>query len=400
MTGAAFGRELECHTYSIYLDFTLWPSLKVCYTDHVDYSAKFESEKHSFSIIRSSAQKSEITAFYIYNSVQVDFIPLDILSEFLNINGLILVYCDLPTVKSGLFKAELQKIEFLNLGSNKVESIEPQAFQYLISLKWISLGDNNLQTLPHQIFKNNPDLFYIDLQQNKINSILPNFFDGLHKLKLVDFTEGNLCIDDQIGCKTCLITQSELRGDLQDCFDNCSNDTTCLTSYRTHEASQTTEIPQTTTTEQSIESNSTEKVIERTEELIDPQLGEPSQNFTASFRNTQTAVEPPVNQELSDLKTSVENMPKIIEKAIETNNQNMQDSCTFNQKAVEKMQKAMENHLKKSLQDLAAKVETGLEDTRNVEKELKELKDFLKLELSSIIQEKLDAMEHRLTTGA
>jgi hypothetical protein len=336
MSGAAFGRELECDYYA-----------DTYYT-------------------------SEINTFYIFASSQVDFIPLDILSEFPNLNGLMLERGNLPTLKSGLFKEELKKLEYLNLWGNGIESIEPEAFEFLIKLKWIQLSGNKLQSLPYRLFRNNLDLFYIELSGNKINSIHPNFFDGLQKLKLIDFTENEGCINVKIGCETCLITQSEIRGKLQGCFDNCSNETTCYSSYLAHEASQTTEIPQ-TTTEKPIESNSTEKVVEGIEEPIDLKLGEVYQNFTASLGDTQMAVEG-VKQELSDLKTSVENTPKVIEKAIESNNQNLQECCTSNKKAVEKLQEGMENQLKEMKEDLA----TGLE---NIEKELKELKDFLKQEL-------------------
>jgi hypothetical protein len=336
MSGAAFGRELECDYYA-----------DTYYT-------------------------SEINTFYIFASSQVDFIPLDILSEFPNLNGLMLERGNLPTLKSGLFKEELKKLEYLNLWGNGIESIEPEAFEFLIKLKWIQLSGNKLQSLPYRLFRNNLDLFYIELSGNKINSIHPNFFDGLQKLKLIDFTENEGCINVKIGCETCLITQSEIRGKLQGCFDNCSNGTTCYSSYLAHEASQTTEIPQ-TTTEKPIESNSTEKVVEGIEEPIDLKLGEVYQNFTASLGDTQMAVEG-VKQELSDLKTSVENTPKVIEKAIESNNQNLQECCTSNKKAVEKLQEGMENQLKEMKEDLA----TGLE---NIEKELKELKDFLKQEL-------------------
>jgi hypothetical protein len=365
ITGAASGRQLECTTQTY--SFTLWPSYKSCYTSSVDYSANFEKEKHSFSITASitdsSAQKSEIKTFFIAASAQVDYIPLDILSEFPNLNGLMLQACNLPIVKSGLFKEEFQKLELLVLHYNKIESIEPEAFQHLIKLKWIDLSDNNLQFLSYRLFKNNPDLIYINFYNGKINAIHPNFFDGLNKLKLIKFIE-NLCINVKIGCETCLITQSDLKGNLQGCFDNCSNGTTCQSLYLAHEASQTT-------TEKPIESNLTEKVVEGIGKLIDQKLGELSQNYAASLRDTQKAVEA-VKQELLDLKTSVENTPKVIEKAIETNNQNMQKCCASNQKAVEKLQEAMENQLKRTLQDLATKVETGLEHSRNVEKLLKE----------------------------
>ncbi len=347
--------------------------LNRCQTSQLDYSANFEAEKHSFYATndRGSAQKSEINTFFIIRSPQVDFIPLDILTEFPSLNALMITNSNLPTLKSGLFKEEFQKIEYLNLAVNEIESIEPEAFQYLVNLKWLRLSYNKIQSLPVQIFKSNPGLIYIDLSKNKINSIHPSFFDGLQKLKLIVFRGNVGCVQTNIGCETCLITQYELREKLQGCFDNCSNGTICLTSHLANLASQTTEIPQ-TTTENPIESNSTEKVVEGTEEPIDCQLGDFSQNFTASLRDTQMAVEG-VKQELSDLKTSVENLPKVIE----TNNQNMQECCNSNQKAVAELQEAMEIQIK----------------------ELKELKDFLKQELSSIIQEKLDALEKRLTTG-
>jgi hypothetical protein len=137
------------------------------------------------------------------------------------------------------------------------------------------------------------------------------------------------------------------------------------------------------TTEKPIESNSTEKVVEGTEELIDCQLGELSQNFATSLRDTQMVVEG-VKQELSDLKTSVE-----------TNNQNMreiQECCTSNQKAVEKLQEAM----KELKEDLATKVENM---PKVFEKTVETQFKNLKLELALMVQEKLDALQDRLENG-
>jgi hypothetical protein len=399
MTGAAFGRQIQC-TYWTWSQ-TLWPNIISCYTPHnTDFSAYYESEKHSFYIPESKyadygdygsskstvVSKSSINTFYIYGSQKLDFIPLDILTEFPNLNGLFLSGVNLPIVKAGLFKAELQRIEYLYL-TGTIESIEPQAFQYLVKLKWILLGSNNLKSLPHQIFKNNPDLIYI-LLGNKLNSIHPTFFDGLNKLKMVDFTRNVGCNNGNIGCETCLITQSDLRGKLQGCFDNCSNGTASLTSNLAQETSQTTEIPQ-TTTEKSIESNSTEN--EGVTGIKNNRLEELSRNLTQGLeqvsQNNKMAIEGVEVRLLNvtnDLKTSIENMPKVIEKAIEANNQKMQECCTSNQKAVEKLQEAMENQL---------------EHSRNLENQLKELKDFLKQELSSIIQEKLDTLQDRLENG-
>jgi hypothetical protein len=304
------------------------------------------------------------------------------------LNGLFITGVNLPTLKSGLFKPELQRIEYLFLDGT-FETIEPEAFQYLVKLKWIRLG-HNILSLPQQLFKHNPDLIYIYLG-GRINSIHSSSFDGLNKLKLVDFSRNVGCINTKIGCETCLITQSELRGKLQGCFDNCSNGTACHTSFLSYEASQTTEIPQ-TSTEKPIESNSTEN--EGVTEIKNNKLEELSRNLTQGLEQVSQdnklaieGVEVRLLNVTNELKTSIENLPKVIEKAIEANNQNMQECCTSNQKAVEKLQEAMENQMKELKEDLATKVEN-------------QLKDFLKQELSSIIQEKLDALQDRLESGA
>jgi Leucine-rich repeat (LRR) protein len=230
MTGAAFGRELQ-FGYGI-RDFTLWTLHEFCITTGVDYSAKFEKEKHTF--IGSPTQKSGAKSFEISRSPKIDFIPLDILTEFPNLNGIIINLSNLPVLKEGLFKPDFQKIELLNLEANNIETIEPNALQHLSKLKWIRLFDNNLKSLPYQVFKNNPDLIYIDLNENQLNSIHPKFFDGLLKLKLIELDFANLCIEENIGCETCLIKQSDLKAKLQKCFDNCSDGTDCFNSYQAH----------------------------------------------------------------------------------------------------------------------------------------------------------------------
>jgi Leucine-rich repeat (LRR) protein len=213
LTGAAFGRQLQC-SYSL-RSTTLWPSHARCRINYIDFPSKFESEKHSFS--GSSSEKSATTVFQIHGADPVDFIPLDILTEFPNLNGLVIGHSKLPTVKTGLFKTELQKIEYLDLGWNNIETIEANAFQNLVKLQWIRLYGNKIRTLSNRVFRNNPDLIYIDLDGNKITSIVSNFFDSLQKLKIVEF-KNNVCVQTTVGCETCLVTQPDLKSKLQSCF--------------------------------------------------------------------------------------------------------------------------------------------------------------------------------------
>jgi hypothetical protein len=227
LTGAASGREIRC-TYDTNPYFSIWPTFTYCVTRSIDYSAKFETEKHSFT--GSPSKKSETKTFYIKNSDKLDFIPLDILTEFPDLNGLIIQDCNLPTVKSGLFKAELNNIEYLFLESNEIEVIEPKAFEHLNKLIWIVLRLNKIQTLSYRFLKNHPDLKYISLEHNQINAIHPNFFDGLPKLKVIDLVS-NDCIHANIGCKNCTITQEDLKSGLKECFDNCKDGSVCNDSY-------------------------------------------------------------------------------------------------------------------------------------------------------------------------
>jgi hypothetical protein len=118
MTRDALGREIECD-YKPWEHIILWPGFIYCQTENIDYSANFEGEKHFFS--GSTSRKFETATFAIVESPQVDFIPLDILTEFSNLNGLGIWKSKLSTVKLGLFKKEFERIEYLNLWNNGMD---------------------------------------------------------------------------------------------------------------------------------------------------------------------------------------------------------------------------------------------------------------------------------------
>jgi Leucine-rich repeat (LRR) protein len=346
MTGAAFGRELTCTSHS--WSPTLWPSHKYCDTTSVDFSVKFETEKHSFS--GSAAQKSEIKAFRISQSPQLDFIPLDILTEFPNMDGLVVNSCNLPILKSGLFKAELQKIEHLNLWGNIIEVIEPEAFQFLINLKWLRLGDNNIQSLPYRLFGKNPDLIYIDLRKNKINAIHPSFFDGLYKLKLIESGHGsNICIYADIGCTSCQITQSGLREKLQGCFDNCSNDRACQNSHLAQETLEHPKnVPETTSTE-------------KPKKPKDIEVEDPSQSPTAEPETEPQDLKMVLEGIDEKLLNMTEDLKIALAAKIESENEaiKVEKCCKSNQEAIENLNKI-----------LAEKINCGLEKNLQTENEL------------------------------
>jgi hypothetical protein len=47
---------------------------------------------------------------------------------------------------------------------------------------------------------------------------------------LVDF-KYNGCINKELGCETCKVTQEDLNSELEDCYANCTEGTICHNSY-------------------------------------------------------------------------------------------------------------------------------------------------------------------------
>jgi hypothetical protein len=113
------------------------------------------------------------------------------------------------------------------IGSSKIQTIEVNAFQNLVKLRWISLTSNKIESLPFQIFKSNPELIYINLQSNKISAISSDFFRNLKKLKYLQLTGGNLCINKDYGCSSCSVSQADLDVALATCYSNCKNNMDC-----------------------------------------------------------------------------------------------------------------------------------------------------------------------------
>jgi hypothetical protein len=221
-----FGRELSCY-YST-SGLTFWPAFSYCQVTSVDLSDSFKAQDHSFT--GSSAEKLAATTVHFYSSPNVDFIPKEILSEFPHLNGIEIYNCKtFTTVKNRFFSKDFDVLQYVWLPGNKIQTIEPQAFQYLVKLKWISLSNNQIESLPFQIFKNNPELIYIDLRYNKINSIDSDIFKNLNKLKFVQLTGTNLCIAKDFGCSssTCSVSQAVLDSGLATCFSNCLNNMEC-----------------------------------------------------------------------------------------------------------------------------------------------------------------------------
>jgi hypothetical protein len=132
----------------------------------VDFSDSFRAQDHSFT--GTTAEKLAVTTIFFANSPNVDFIPKEIFTEFPHLNGIYISGCNtFTTVNNGLFNKNFDPLQYVYLGYNKILTIEPEAFQYLVKLKWISLYSNQIQSLPFQI------LHKSSIQQNQLNRRKP-----------------------------------------------------------------------------------------------------------------------------------------------------------------------------------------------------------------------------------
>jgi hypothetical protein len=348
ITGDALAREVNC-IYSAWVS-TLFPHAKRCITNHVDFSSYFESEKHFFS--GTATQKYELKMFQINHTPKIDFIPLDILEQYPNLNGLLFHFTKIPIIKPGFFKSEFHKIEYLFLRNNDLEIVEPNALENLENLVWISIGWNKLQTLSYKLFDKNPKLNYIDLRHNKINAIQSNFFDGLNNLMMIEFA-GNPCNrGGNAGCPTCRVYQSDINKKFQTCFAACSYNTICQTSYVSHQSSQlqqttttTTIRPIETTTKSTIENDvhifarniQSKNATEEFMQMIDLSFNEISYNMSKNFESAS-------QEALQKLVQKLDENSGIIEEKIENQAQNF---FTTTEDLANKCTAAIDNSVKK-----------------------------------------------------
>ena len=88
--------------------------------------------------------------------------------------------------------SNLAKLQILDLGSNKIQTIEPLAFEGLESLTTIYLSSNNIDTIPARAFSKLPKLESLDLGNNQIQTIEPLAFEGLESLTTIYLSSNNI----------------------------------------------------------------------------------------------------------------------------------------------------------------------------------------------------------------
>lgn len=158
------------------------------------------SEYNRDSVIEFEAnfeERSVTKAVSFLDSKSIDFIPLSLLRQFKNLNGLEVLGSNLKILKDGLFTTDFRMIQYIFLGFNRIQTIEAAALSSLTELKWISLSSNRIEEIPHKIFEKNLKLEFIAFSCNQIYSVHPELFDGLASLKEIWF-DGNPVVSKKL----------------------------------------------------------------------------------------------------------------------------------------------------------------------------------------------------------
>ncbi len=360
-----FGRELTCR-YGTGAN-GLWPTFSYCKISSVDLSEHYKTVAHSFS--GTAEEKSSVTVVRFETPSQIEFLPTQILNDFPQLNGIMIISGTLTNIRENFFGQEFNVIEYLNLASNRIATIEANVFQHLPKLKWISLHSNLLHSLPHQLFKNNPDLIAIWLHRNRMNSITPDFFKNLNKLQIV-FFDPNECTSKVFGCYTgsgCSVSQSELDSGLTTCFKNCLDDGECAAKSGKLDNLSSGQIEM--NLDLIIASGHNQKLIEKGYgDLIHKNDSTPKPEEIENFKNETLECDAKkfeeISQDLKELKVQHETLGNNLTLLIQDHDSELKS-------------------LKQELAELKLMLKDRSDETTNLKMELgelfkKELKEFLK----------------------
>jgi hypothetical protein len=178
----------------------------------------------------------------------------------------------------------------------------------------------NLQSLSSNIFRYNPNLIHLNFTENQINSVSPNLFKNLTQLKLVNFG-GNQCVNKELGCETCSVSQPDLDSALSTCHENCQNDADCKSKSELVTEDDIEELDQTTSSNinsiiQSLQTKLTQELANISENLKSTaeKLVEKSVAFNQELEMIQSkcaddklALE---NDEIAKLKQEIKDLKK------------------------------------------------------------------------------------------
>jgi hypothetical protein len=98
-----------------------WPKHLRCRFEKLRFKTGIHDEIE-FAV--TEEQKQETTAVSFWDCPAVDFIDIEILRRFPNLNGLKFFRSEIPVLKN-IFTVDLKMIQYLGLEQNKIKKLEP-----------------------------------------------------------------------------------------------------------------------------------------------------------------------------------------------------------------------------------------------------------------------------------
>lgn len=158
-----------------------------------------ENIEHEDYILQSTLDNT-VKAFDISDNRKVKFLPMRIGENFPKLIRFATRRCGLTVVRDHYFK-NMQKLEFMDLKRNKIESIAGNAFKDLVSLTNLNLENNRIEILDESLLSSMIKLEFIELNSNKIKFLSPKTFKipggKLGRVRL----RSNTCLDRWYGVK-------------------------------------------------------------------------------------------------------------------------------------------------------------------------------------------------------
>lgn len=76
------------------------------------------------------------------------------------------------------------RTHYLYLQNNYIDSVTADAFNNATELKWINLGNNRIRSIEKQVFEKLPNLLHLYVQKNQLKEVPSNLPAGLEQLRL------------------------------------------------------------------------------------------------------------------------------------------------------------------------------------------------------------------------
>jgi hypothetical protein len=90
-------------------------------------------------VSKSDIEKESILTLQVFNNENAFHIPIDIASNFPNLQSIFFVDCSISEISYNSLK-DLSRLTFLDLSFNNISKLDRKIFKDLVNLKWLAMG--------------------------------------------------------------------------------------------------------------------------------------------------------------------------------------------------------------------------------------------------------------------